>query len=335
MSLAARSSLIALVFAAAFPLLAQEGTPTKPKKAPEPPVYDEQADGHKQVAEALAKAKRDNQRVIIQWGANWCGWCKWLAGTMHSDQDLAHELLYEYQLVHIDVGRFDKHKDLAKELGADFHAIPFLTILDGDGKPLVQQNTEPFEINTNDTHGHDPAKVLAFLKEHAAKPLDATEVMIAGRAAAKAAGKRVFLHFGAPWCGWCHRLEDWMARPEVAALLGKEFVDVKIDIDRMTGGKELYEAQLSAAGASNDGIPWFVFLDADGRQLANATGKTGTIGFPYEPDEVAHFGTMLKTVQSHLADEDIAALVKSLNDNREREEAKKKAAAPADKANRL
>ncbi|MFO1077192.1 MAG: thioredoxin family protein [Planctomycetota bacterium] len=327
MSLVTRSSFTAFVFAAAFPLLAQEAAPAKPKKAPEPQVYDEQADGHKQVADALAKAKRDNQRVIIQWGANWCGWCKWLAGTMHSDQDLAHELLYEYQLVHIDVGRFDKHKDLAKELGADFKAIPYLTILDADGKALVQQNTEPFEINTADKHGHDPAKVLALLKEHEAKPLDATEVLIAGRAAAKAAGKRVFLHFGAPWCGWCHRLEDWMARPEIAAVLGKEFVDVKIDIDRMTGGKDVYAQQLAAAGVEASGIPWFVFLGEDGKLLANATGPTGNVGFPYQPEEVEHFGAMLHAAKANLTAEEIQGLLRSLTENRERDEAKKKAAA--------
>ena len=107
MSFAARASLTAFVLATAFPLLAQDTTPAKPAKPTEPPVYDEQADGRKLVADALAKAKRDNQRVIIQWGANWCGWCKWLAGTMKTDGKLSHELLYEYQLVHIDVGRFD------------------------------------------------------------------------------------------------------------------------------------------------------------------------------------------------------------------------------------
>src|SRR6185295_11557428 len=78
-----------------------------PAKKPEVVVYDEKADGRQQVAKALAKAKRDNQRVLIQWGANWCGWCKWLAGTMKSDKDLRKELLYEYQVVHIDVGHFD------------------------------------------------------------------------------------------------------------------------------------------------------------------------------------------------------------------------------------
>src|SRR5262245_1881425 len=71
-------------------------------KKPDVVVYDETADGRKQVAEALAKAKRDNQRVLIQWGANWCGWCKWLAGTMKSDRALSRELLYEYRVVHID-----------------------------------------------------------------------------------------------------------------------------------------------------------------------------------------------------------------------------------------
>lgn len=323
------SALFAPALLAQDPAPATPPAPTAPAtkvaaKKQETPVYDEKADARQQVAAALAKAKKENQRVLIQWGANWCGWCKWLAATMKSDREVSHELLYEYQVVHVDVGKFDKHMDLAKELGAEFKAIPFLTLLDADGKPLVQQNTEPFETKVDGKDGHDPKKLVAFLKEHAAKPLVAKDVLAAGLAQAKQSGKRVFLHFGAPWCGWCHRLENWMARPEVAALLAKDFVDVKIDNDRMTGGEDAYQAQLQAAGQKASGIPWFVFLDGEGKLLAHATGPKGNVGFPYQPEEVEHFGTMLKAAKQNLSDAEIAALVQMLHENRQADEAKKK-----------
>ena len=107
-----------------------------------------------------------------------------------------------------------------------------------------------------------------------------------------------------------------MARPEIAAVLAKDFVDTKIDNDRMTGGKEVYQAQMAAAGQKEGGIPWFVFLAADGTLLAHSTGPKGNTGFPYEPDEIAHFVTMLQKVKQNLTDADIAMLQKSLEDNR-------------------
>lgn len=314
-------------------LLAQEPVaPAKPVNPTEPAVYDEAADARQQIALALAKAKQENQRVLIQWGANWCGWCKWLAATMKKDGKLRRELMYEYQVVHIDVGRFDKHMDVAKELGASWKGIPYLTILDADGKPLTHADTEPFETKVVDGKGgHDAAKLVEFLKQHEAKPLVAADVLAAALATAQKEQKRAFLHFGAPWCGWCHKLENWMARPEIAALLGKDFVDVKIDEDRMTGGKELKEAQMATAGQKGGGIPWFVFLDGDGKQLAHSTGPTGNTGFPYQPDEVAHFVTMLQAVKKNLTDADIGFLQKSLDDNRENEKAaQEKAKAAAD-----
>ncbi len=288
----------------------------KPAAQEPKPVYDEKADARKDVAAAIARAQKENKRVLIQWGANWCGWCKWLAGTMKSDAKVSRKILYEYELVHVDVGQFNKHMDLAKELGAEFKAIPYLTILDASGKALVQQNTEPFETKVDGKGGHDAAKIVEFLTTHEAKPLVAKEVLAAGLEAAVKGHQRVFLHFGAPWCGWCHKLEDWMARPEIAAVLAKDFVDVKIDNDRMAGGKDVFLAQLAAAEQKEGGIPWFVFLDASGKLLAHSNGPKGNTGFPYEADEVAHFVTMLNAVRQNLTDDDIAMLQKSLDDNR-------------------
>ncbi len=301
----------------------------KPAAKVAEPTYDEKADARVVVAAALARARKENRRVLIQWGANWCGWCNWLAATMKADSETRRKLLYEYDVVHVDVGRFNKHMDLAKELGAEFKSIPYLTILDSSGKALVQQATEPFEIKESDAKGnhHDPKKFVTWLTEHQAAPLVAKDVHAAALAQAKTENKRVFMHFGAPWCGWCHRLENWMAEPEIAALLAKDFVDLKIDQDRMTGGKEMIDAEIAAAGVKAGGIPWFVFSDATGKQLANSTGPKGNTGFPYKEDEVAHFATMLNTVRVNLTDADIATLLASLNAIRTADEAKKKAAA--------
>ncbi|HEX5008967.1 MAG TPA: DUF255 domain-containing protein, partial [Planctomycetota bacterium] len=78
---------------------AAAGVAPAPAKAAKPAIYDEQADAHQQIATALLHAQKENRRVLIQWGANWCGWCHLLHELCASDKDLAHELLYEYDRV--------------------------------------------------------------------------------------------------------------------------------------------------------------------------------------------------------------------------------------------
>jgi thiol-disulfide isomerase/thioredoxin len=190
--------LIVSLLVVAAPALGAPQTPAAGQDAKEVPVYDESADARAAVAAAVARAKKANRRVLIQWGANWCGWCKWLAGTMKTDGDVARKLLYEYDVVHVDVGRFDKNLDLAGELGAKFKSIPYLTILDGEGKAIAQQNTEPFEVTVDGKQGHNPKKLLEFLTAHQAKPLEAATLRSAALARARAEDKRVFVHFGAP-----------------------------------------------------------------------------------------------------------------------------------------
>ena len=60
-----------------------------------------------------------------------------------------------------------------------------------------------------------------------------------GWRSAKAESKMVFFHVGAPWCGWCHKLEAFLANEEIARILAADFVMLKIDQDRMTHGKEV------------------------------------------------------------------------------------------------
>lgn len=299
----------------------EKPAPTQPAKE-KPKVYDEHANAKDQIAAALAKAKKQNRRVLIQWGGNWCSWCLKLNDLMTRDRTLSRELMYEYDVVHIDAGQpRGKNIDLATSYGATLEkdGFPFLTVLDADGKAIANQETSSLEKKDangesilGEGMGHDPKKVLAFLKANEAKPLVAQSVVDAGLAEAKSAGKLVFLHFGAPWCPWCHRLDDWMEKPEPAATLAKAFVNVKVDVDRMTGGKDV----LAKYRPKDGGIPWFAFIDGDGKVVADSdAAKGGNIGFPSAKEELEHFASMLAKA-TKLSDEDRLKLVESLKSDK-------------------
>ncbi len=280
-------------------------------KAKRADIYHEKADARQVITQAVAKAHKNNRRVLIQWGANWCGWCHLLHDTFEKNREVRRKLLYEYDLALIDVGRFDKNIELAREYGADLKAngIPFLTILDGEGKALTNRETGSLEKTVDGKPGHDPEKIMALLTKHQAQPLTAESVLNDGLVQARRENKLVFLHFGAPWCGWCHRLENWMDDGKVQPVLRKQFVDVKIDIDRMIGGKELMaEYRKDVTG----GIPWFAFLDRAGEVKATSDGPKGNIGRPFTPEEIATFKELVASVSTRLTDDDIERIAAKL-----------------------
>ena len=134
---------------------------TAHKKASEkPPIYDVDADFSAEVERALAQAKRENKRVLLMFGGNWCGWCHKLHELFEADAPIRDALASGYVLVMIDshngeaiATRFETPLD---------KGVPFLTVLDADGGVLVRQETGSLE----DGPRHDPAKVLAFLEQH-------------------------------------------------------------------------------------------------------------------------------------------------------------------------
>src|SRR5436190_1142798 len=298
-SIVVRSALI-VVLAGVFTAYAESQQAPKPVAPPLPvekpqavekvKVYDENADAKQQIAEALAKANKENRRVLIQWGGNWCGWCIKLHGLYKSNKEIARKLMYEYDVVFVDAGKpVGKNIDLAASYNADVakHGFPYLTILDANGKVVTNQETGSLENKDQETSpGHDPKLVLDFLTKYQAPYLDAQKVLDDALVQAKKENKRVLLHFGAPWCGWCKKMEAWMARPEIQTLLGKDFVEVKIDQDRMEGGNSL---ETKFAMPENSGIPWFAFLDANGKVLADCSykdsksDKTLNTCFPQDP----------------------------------------------------
>jgi thiol:disulfide interchange protein len=144
----------------------------KPAKPARAPIYDTKADGAKQVTDALAAAKREHKHVLLQFGANWCGWCHKLHNLFQSDKEIAAVLKTNYVVALIDVDTVDgkKHNaDINTRYGNPCRfGLPAIVVLDADGKQLTTQDTGKLEAGNQ----HDPAKVLAFLKQWSPKKPD-------------------------------------------------------------------------------------------------------------------------------------------------------------------
>lgn len=148
------------------------------------------------IAEALTLAARKNQRVLLVWGGEWCGWCKKLDALFRDDAKIARKLLYEYRVVHVQSGDTQANDGLAARYGADLaQGYPYLTVLDATGKAIANQETGSLEQGSL----HDPAKVLAFLEAQQAPYQDARDLLDTALARARLEQKRVFLAFEAPW----------------------------------------------------------------------------------------------------------------------------------------
>lgn len=93
---------------------------------------------------------------------------------------------------------------------------------------------------------------------------DARKQVRAAIAKASRARKNVVLNFGANWCEDCHALEAQMEKPELAPLIGANFIVVNVDVGNFDKNLDLarkYHVPLKK------GVPALAVLDSHGKLL--------------------------------------------------------------------
>jgi len=165
MKLSLRTFVLAMTCAIMlFPVASRASDSTL---APSPAIYDTLANTAAQIDSAIALARDSHRNILIQWGANWCVWCRLLHGMLMTDSALNTTLDLNYVWVLADVGVKGKNADLLSKYGVDrAQGIPFLTVLDSTGKVIANQETGALETGDKEVKGHDRTKVFAFLNSH-------------------------------------------------------------------------------------------------------------------------------------------------------------------------
>jgi thioredoxin-related protein len=148
-------------------------------------------------------------------------------------------------------------------------------------------------------------------------------------AACKKAGtenKKVLLIFHASWCGWCHKMDTALNDLSCKLFFEKNYVIEHLTVQESPGKKNLEnpgaEALLGKFNGKNQGIPYWVILDKDGKLLFDSqmrsAGKEGTgsnIGCPAREDEVEAFIKILKQT-SPLTDAELKIIAERFAKNK-------------------
>ena len=122
-------------------------------------IYPDGSQAESDIAAALDQAGKQNKRVLLDFGGNWCGDCQVLEYYFH---DAANRPLLDshYVLVPVNIGRYDENLAIAARYGVPLDkGVPALAVLSAGGQLLYSQRQGEFEA----LHTMDSTAVTAFL----------------------------------------------------------------------------------------------------------------------------------------------------------------------------
>jgi thiol:disulfide interchange protein len=119
-------------------------------------LYSETANPTADIAAALAQARREHKRVLLDFGGNWCGDCQILDIYYHQSPN-AELLAKNFILVYVNIGHMDKNVDVAKKYHVPItKGVPALAVIDANGNLLYSEREKEFEHAS-------PEAITAFL----------------------------------------------------------------------------------------------------------------------------------------------------------------------------
>lgn len=138
---------------------------------------------------------------------------------------------------------------------------------------------------------------------------------------AKAENKTILVHFDASWCGWCKRLNAFLHSPQMGKLIAEHYLLVALTVQESKDKKALEnpgaEELMSAMGGANSGLPFYFFLDKEGKKIADskALPNGGNIGHPANAEEIKAFEGLLERTAPRMTSAQRAQIVDYLTKN--------------------
>lgn len=112
-----------------------------------------------QIASALETAGESDRRVLLDFVADWCEDCREVVRLSHLEP--ARSVIEDdYVVVYVEVGRFDRHRELIEEHEVD--RIATLVVLDPNGSRVARTTLEPL---TGDQQGMSAEDLARWLRD--------------------------------------------------------------------------------------------------------------------------------------------------------------------------
>ena len=146
--------LASLAFVATLGACARQEVPTA--------SFDPARDAAKDVADAVALAKSQGKRVIVDVGGEWCSWCHTMDRFVAANDDLKSLIESRYVWVKVNYSKENRNEAFLSQW-PKIEGYPHLFVLDADGKLLHSEDTSELEAGKS----YDKARFVAFAQKWA------------------------------------------------------------------------------------------------------------------------------------------------------------------------
>ena len=123
--------------------------------------YDERSDARVAVLAARQEAVAARKFLMVTFGANWCLDCRTLYRNLKS-AEIARYAEEHFLFANVDVGKFNRNRDLAAELGVDLsRGIPVAIFFGPDGRVIGTTNEGQLEP----ARRYSSKQILRFMRD--------------------------------------------------------------------------------------------------------------------------------------------------------------------------
>jgi thiol:disulfide interchange protein len=120
--------------------------------------YDESRDPEADLVKTIDRASKENKRVMIQVGGDWCGWCSKMSEFIETETAVRDLMSENYVLMKVTYTNNQPNEAFLSKY-PKIKGYPHLFVLDNDGTLLHSQDTAELEEGS----GYSSANFAKFL----------------------------------------------------------------------------------------------------------------------------------------------------------------------------
>ena len=243
-------------------------------------------------AQALAKAKKENKKLMVDCYTLWCGPCRFMAKNVFPDEKLGKFMNEHFVCMQLDM---EHGEGPERNKTFQVEAYPTFIFFDADGKEMSRFEGMAMQDDFQKRcerilKGEAPISKENIQKEKQQRVAEKDTIIDEGKgvnfikgsevrfadvlAQAKRENKRVLVDFWATWCHACMQMNKTTFRDtRVGNMMNYSFVNYAVDVDHDADAKELVEKFNIKA------FPTYLILNPDGTEYNRIIGSNTVEGF--------------------------------------------------------